>query len=126
MISQFELKRTEISEYQFISFSIDYSRLDEYLSVVADKLKKLHYKGKILFDLAISNGIADDRFYEAYFNGSDFDLHSFYRQKNIPYSVLEISNNFYANNIHFLDNSVLTKPQKFLFKKEIMKNYKLT
>jgi hypothetical protein len=125
MINQFKLEETSISNYRFISLSVDYSRIDEYLDDVANKLRNFHYKGKILFDLVMSNGLSGDRFYEAYFDGGKFDLSSFNKKTDIPSSILDISNNFYIANLDVLDNSVLTKPQKFLFKKLLTRNTKL-
>jgi hypothetical protein len=117
MANQFKLESTNLSNYPFISLSVDYSRIDEYLNEIAGKLSEIQYKGKVLFDLLISNGLSNDRFYEAYFDGCKFDLTSFVKKTDIPPSILDISYEFYINNLHVLDNSVLTKPQKFLFKK---------
>lgn len=122
MINQFELAKTGLPDYSFISLSIDYSRPDEYLYAVADELKELSYKGKVIFDLVISNGLSGERFYEAYFNGCEFDSLSFHRRESVPSSILDISNKFYIRNIHVLDNSVLTKAQKFLFKRALEKH----
>ena len=121
MSNQFELASTNLSTYPFISLSVDYSRLDEYLNAIAEKLRESQYKGKIIFDLLISNGLSSDRFYEAYFDGYKFDLKSFVKKTDVPPSIIDISNNFYNNNLQFLENSVLTKPQKYMFKKP---NYK--
>jgi hypothetical protein len=119
MNSQFKLQQTNIKNYEFVILSVDYARIDEYLDDIANNLKGFSYKGKMLFDLVMSNGLSD-RFYEAYFDGQRFDNKSFIKLTEIPCSIIEISNNFYRDNLFLLDNSVLTKPQKFLFKKSLV------
>lgn len=118
MNNQFELQKTNNESYPFISLSLCYYRVDQYLEDIEDKLVASKYNGKVIFDLVMSNGL-NDRFYEAYFNGRKFDGKSFSAVKNIDDTIESISKNFYLNNISFLENSVLTKPQKFLFKKSL-------
>ena len=103
-----------------IILSKNSARIHDYLIDIQNILKKHHYKGKCIFDLLLSNGIdKNNRFFEAHFNGRYFDLTSFKNIKEINTYVEKTSNSFYANNFDLIDNSILTKPQKFLLKKRL-------
>lgn len=100
------------------------ARIHDYLIEIQNILKKHNFKGQCIFDLLLSNGMdKNNRFFEARFNGIDFDLTSFKNIKEINTYVEKISNSFYANNFDLIDNSILTKPQKFLLKKRLSVNY---
>jgi hypothetical protein len=74
--------------------------------------------GYILFDLLMCNGIDfNNRFFIAFFNGNEIDLNSFKNFKDIPIEMLQECNFFYKNNQQLINDSALTKAQKFLFKK---------
>jgi len=74
-------------------------------------------KGKILFDLLLSHGNNPDRFYEASFDGEKINEESLKAAKSISKTIKRLSMGFYQEQNGFLENSVLSKAQKFLIKK---------
>lgn len=85
------------------------------LNIIEKELNKKQFNGEVCFDLLLSNG-KDDRFIKANYN-SGFDLSSFFPLKDISPSILELCKFFYEENLNLVDNSILTKAQKFLLRK---------
>jgi hypothetical protein len=107
----FEIKIVESYEYQIIVFSKDSSTISDYISDVAKKLSERHYRGHVLFDLLLSNGL-DDRYYVLNFNGNSFDYKTLHKLANTSYQLLNISNRYYKEHIRLLKSSILNKYQK--------------
>lgn len=71
-------------------------------------LKSFKYKGVVLFDLLMSNGLhADNRFIECYFNGETFEWKKI---KVAPVKRVDIHNEYYRNknNIELKKGSILS------------------
>lgn len=103
-------------------YSTNYLRLDEYLEELTIQLKEKTFKGNVMFDLLLSNGMSTNRFVELVFDGQEFDKKSF----KIIKANTEIINNsfdFYNEHTNLLDNGILTKPQKFQVKKRFVPSY---
>jgi len=80
-------------------------------------LKKRGVKGKIIFDLLLSHGNNPDRFYEASFDGEKINEESLKAANSISKTIKKISGKFYREQDQCLENSVLSKAQKFLIKR---------
>jgi hypothetical protein len=81
-------------------------------------LRQIGVNGKILFDLLLSHGNTPDRFFEAVFNGEKISEESLKNIEAISKKIKKISLDFYYSQQHFLENSVLSKAQKFLIRRK--------
>lgn len=106
-------------EYSYISFSLTSERLDDYYQQLEIELENLQAQGNILLDLIVSNGIKYNRFVSLYFDGRKLNLDSYKNITDVTSTIENISNKFYSSHLNVIEDSVLTKPQKFLFKKKI-------
>lgn len=107
----FEIKIVESYEYQIIVFSRDSSTISDYISDVAEKLSERHYKGHVLFDLLLSNGL-EDRYYVLDFNGDSFDYKTLHKLAKTSCQLFNISNRYYKEHIKLLRSSILNRYQK--------------
>lgn len=119
MAQSFYVEKINLESYNIIILSTNSMRIHDYLFDVVKELKKLRFKGNVLFDLLLSNGPSlAGRFFSAFFDGKKFDLSSFKNIKEVETDVEKMSNSFYSTRLDLIDNSVLTKPQKFILKKK--------
>nr|WP_172635717.1 type II toxin-antitoxin system RnlB family antitoxin [Desulfobacter postgatei] len=81
-------------------------------------LMKEEYVGNILLDLLLSNGYDRDRFYEIFFDGKKLNFQTLLNVTKVSEELKQVSGEYYSRNSEILDNSVLTKPQRFLIKKK--------
>lgn len=119
MSKTYHMEKISAGSYPCIIFSTSYISPMDQLETVEDDLKKIGVVGNILFDLLLSHGNTPDRFYEALFNGKKIDINSLKRVESISENIKQICTDFYHNHVHFLKNSILSSPQKFLIKKRI-------
>jgi len=123
MAKYYYIEKLNKEKYPYIIFSKSYiSPIEDIESLELD-LQKIGAKGKIIFDLLLSNGDSPDRYFEADFDGRHLDRKSFRQVNSISKKVKQISNKYYHNNLNLLKNSVLSKAQKFLIKNKIQFNY---
>ncbi|WP_256099389.1 type II toxin-antitoxin system RnlB family antitoxin [Vibrio sp. Scap16] len=102
--------------------SMDFSRLDEYKAHLESELKSLRHKGSVIFDLLLCNGFKKERFYSAYFDGSKIIDSTFTRQENLHPEILKHCSDFYQKNHELVvRNQILTKPQKFMLKRGVVR-----
>lgn len=109
-------KNSNIEEYSFVIFSTSYVSPIERLREIEKELNSL-FKGKVLFDLLLSNGVSSNRYVEAVFNGQNFEYTSFKSLINVEMQLKRESTNFYRNHSEFLENSVLPNAYQYLIKK---------
>jgi hypothetical protein len=119
MNKSYSLSPLNMGPYAYISFSLTSERLDDYYSELENELKQLAVKGKVLLDLLSSNGVKAQRFVSLYFDGNHFSYSSFENIESVSDDIESISHSFYKEHLYAVENSVLTKPQKFLFKKKL-------
>jgi hypothetical protein len=119
--NKYILKELNDQEFGFLSLSIDYTRLDEYLFELEKDLKKRGFKGKLIFDLLMNNGI-NDRYYNAFFNGENFELSSLNFITNLNDKILKTSSEYYLANFNLIQESFMSKQSKFIIKKELQKS----
>lgn len=123
MAKLYHIEKLDKEGYPYIIFSKSYVSPIEVLESLEHELKEIRVKGKIIFDLLLSNGDSPDRYFEADFDGSQIDKKSFRQVNSISNKVKQISNKYYYDRLNLLENSVLSKAQKFLIKKKFQLNY---
>ncbi|NOT85347.1 MAG: hypothetical protein HOP02_11345 [Methylococcaceae bacterium] len=120
MKNQYQLSAFNGEPYKYVSFSVDYSRPEEYLSDVAKELARKKFEGYVLFDLLLCNGLNSQRYVKSYFNGNTFQQDSFIAlsDKELDESVKQFTFKFYSSKNELLENSnLLSRAQKFLVRK---------
>lgn len=112
----FEVKELDSLDYRYLLISKSFlSTLDE-VNYIEDNLRgKL--SGKVVIDLLLSNGLSNNRFVEAYYDGSKFDYSSFRVVNNISETLKIISSEYYKNHPEEVKNSILPNAHKFLILK---------
>lgn len=115
----FHLEYKTVDKYQAAVFSKNYLRLDMYLKEVKCNLKDFGFIGNIIFDLVLTNGL-NNRFFEMFFDGEDFDIKSLKSIKDVSCNVLKASHNYYKKHVECLDNAAMTSKQKELFISELI------
>ena len=123
MNKHFKLLKSSDYEYRYVSVSTDFYRPDDYMEKLETELQKLKYKGKLVFDLLLSNGIKENRYFCAYFDGNKIIVSTFSRMSNIRSTISSLTSDFYRENYNLVSqNHILSKPQKFLIKKGLETN----
>ena len=108
------------TEYKLLVLSVSYvSPFDEIEELEKD-LKEMNFKGVVLFDLILCNGVSPNRFIKAYFDGNSFDSNTFEVVSNIKDDIKLISSSFYKDNNDLIDKGVLSKQHSFLLKKGVI------
>ena len=120
MNSCYKIIKTSIELYPCIVFSTSYINPMDQKDAIEKDLRKIGVKGKILFDLLLSHGNIPDRFFEAIFDGDEISEDSLKSIESISEKIKEISSDFYHSQHDYLENSVLSKAQKFLIKKKAL------
>lgn len=105
--------------YLFLVLSTSYCSPLDYLSDVAESLGQ-ECKGKILFDLLLTNGNSSNRYIEAEFNGLEFDYSSFKIPLSIDLKIKGVSAFFYKNHDQFWSSNIVSNSFKFLLKKGVL------
>lgn len=120
MKKQYQLTAFNGEPYKYVSFSVDYSRPEEYLSDLAKELARKKFEGYILFDLLLCNGLNSERYVKSYFNGKSFQINSFVTlsDKELDITIKQFIFKFYSSKNELLENSnLLSRAQKFLVRK---------
>jgi len=118
MNKSYNLKKISNTECQYIIFSVDYHRIEDYISDLSKELSRRSYSGMVIFDLLLSNGLNSDRYIKAIFDGNKFLLQTMETIDNVDKQIEKISSKFYQCKPEYLENSVLTRAQKFLIKRQ--------
>lgn len=104
-------------------FATDYLRIDDYIKDLEFDLRKINFSGNVFFDLILSNGPKlSGRFFSALFDGENFNISSFKNLSEVTSEILSFVDKYHKEHLEFIDKSILTKPQKFLFKRKLLKN----
>ncbi len=95
-----------------------YYGIDDYISELETELAKRHFRGEIIFDLLLANGLyAKNRFIHSSYYGDriiDFDIIS---TKNVVTKYEKYIKNFYRKNINILNNGILLHKDIAILKK---------
>jgi hypothetical protein len=118
MDSCYQIIKTSVEVYPYMVFATSYVNPMDQKEALEKDLKQIGVNGKILFDLLLSHGNTPDRFFEAFFNGEKISEESLKSTEAISKKIKAISIDFYHSQQHFLENSVLSKTQKFLIRRK--------
>ncbi|MGB5158845.1 MAG: type II toxin-antitoxin system RnlB family antitoxin [Desulfobacterales bacterium] len=118
MSACYKIVKTPDTVYPYIVFATSYLNPLDQKEAIEKDLSRIGVKGKILFDLLLSHGNTPDRFFEAFFNGEKINETSIKNAGIISDLIREISLEFYHKQPQYLENSVLTKAQKFFIKRK--------
>lgn len=116
MSQKYYIKKLPTNDVSVIVYSLSYDSPMNYLSSIEKDLADTGVKGRVCFDLLLSNGNTSDRFYCAFFDGNKITYNSIKKETEIPTEIYEYSLNFYSDKEEYLTNSVLNKAQRFLIK----------
>lgn len=118
MAHRYRIEKLQLNDVSGIIYSLSYDSPMNYLDSIEQELAVHGIKGKVCFDLLLSNGNTTDRFYCAFFDGSKLSSNTLRKESDIPNEIYERSLVFYSDNEECLANSVLNKAQRFLIKKK--------
>lgn len=118
--STYILKKVNNRKFGYLSISLDYTRLDEYLCDIEKDLKRKKFKGKIIFDLLTNNGL-NDRFYQADFDGNRILLGTISNISTLDLGIKKVSSKYYLSNFNLIQQSYISNQSKFLIRKELEK-----
>ncbi len=119
MSKSYRLKKISDREFEYIIFSVDYSRIEDYLSELSQELSGKMRSGAVVFDLLLSNGLSSDRYVSAYFDGRIFHRNTIKPVDSVDDKIKKLSSNFYLRKPEILENGILTRAQKFLLKRQL-------
>ncbi|MEK1828758.1 type II toxin-antitoxin system RnlB family antitoxin [Priestia megaterium] len=107
---------SESAAYGFVIYSVSYVSPIQNLKPIGKELRHVKFKGKVLFDLLLCNGLASNRFIEVEFTGFNFKFDSF-KVIEASEEQREQSARFYKNNEALLNRGILPDAIQFLIKK---------
>ena len=114
------LRKVNNQQYGYLSISLDYSGLDEYICDIEKDLEKKQFRGKVIFDLLTNNGLRD-RFYQADFDGTKILLKTIKNISTLDLKIKKVSSKYYLSNFNLIQQSYISKQSKFLIRKELEK-----
>jgi len=117
MNSFYKIIKTSIDFYPCIVFSTSYMNPMDQKDEIEKDLREIGVKGRILFDLLLSHGNTPDRFFEAIFDGAKISEDSLKSIELLSEKIKGISSDFYHSQQDCIENSVLSKVEKFLIRK---------
>ena len=119
-MKSYSIEKTDDIEYKYIIMSTSHFNPFDERKEIEQILMQNNYKGKILFDLLLKNGLAYNRYIEVFFDGKHFDISSIQPIELVESSIKTFSSQFYKKHSYMLEGSILPKPQQFLIKKGIV------
>jgi hypothetical protein len=114
-------KNNEFNEYQIIGIHEDYILImgTSYegplpkLSLIEKELSSRQYKGRVVFDLLLSNGKSSNRYVSFNFDNNSFDKESFQVLPEVGFDLVEESRKYFEKNKELLNHGVLTDQERF-------------
>lgn len=114
MNALFEISIINSFDNKVLVLSKGANTMSDYISDIAKLLSEKSYRGEVIFDLVLSNGI-EDRYYGVNFNGNSFDLITLNRYTNVSFEILRQSKMYYREHIKLLRSSNLSIYQREQF-----------
>lgn len=93
--------------------SVNYENPLNFIADIERILKKDKREYNIVFDTILASGSFNNRFYTAFYNGSQIEIDSINQTKKIDEKIITIANEYYLKHQDIVDKSILTKLQKF-------------
>lgn len=107
-------------DYHYIIVATSYVNPMDILYDIEYNLENNNYKGNVVFDLLLCNGISANRYIEMYFNGTTFDVAKYKILDDVSIKVKKKVYQYYSQHIELVENSSLPKAQAFLLKKGVL------
>lgn len=115
-----KFKLIELSDNSMLIISTSWDAIDNYLSELTFELNGKFSNSLLVFDLLVKNGLKD-RYYRSQFKEGHIMLNSFEKiaSDSLSKEIIIASNNFFKSNRELIDQSFMTKAQKFMIKREL-------
>lgn len=115
-----KFKLIELSDNSMLIISTSWDAIDNYLSELTFELNGKFSNSLLVFDLLVKNGLKD-RYYISQFREGHIMLNSFEKisSDSLSKEIIIASNNFFKSNRELIDQSFMTKAQKFMIKKQL-------
>jgi hypothetical protein len=107
-------------KYPYVVVATSYVNPVDELYNIENELKYENFRGMIVFDLLLCNGITENRYIEVFFDGFAFDISKYKVLKDIDCDVKKLIYSFYLSNKSMLEYSNLPKAQRFLLEKGVL------
>ncbi|WP_407934866.1 type II toxin-antitoxin system RnlB family antitoxin [Chitinophaga sp. CCNWLW40] len=104
-----------MSNSNCIIFSLNYKRIESFYGEIESKLRSESFLGTIYFDLLLSNGIGNNRFFKAPFRNNKIEKVSRFQGIEKYSRAIARLNTFLIKNNIDLSKGVLTKSQQLNF-----------
>lgn len=91
----------------------------EHIEDVERELTESNIKGLVVFDLLVSHGNKNNRFFSGFFNGDKFSDRMFKSELSSYLIFSELSAPHLKNHVHDINDVLLSKAMKFAIKKGI-------
>lgn len=117
-MTQFTVKKLNSTKYTCIIFCNSFKSPTCWLDSINDELAALNIRGSVIFDLLLVNGNGNRRYAKAKFDGHTLDIAKMQTVVVDP-EVSAASYDYFHNNPHLLDNSILSKATKFMIKMKL-------
>lgn len=114
-MTEYTVKKLINSKYVCIVFCNSFKSPTCWLDSINDELAALNIRGTVIFDLLLVNGSMKRRYATAEFNGHTLDIAKMQTVATDP-DMNAVSYDYFHNNPHLLDNSILGKVTKFIIK----------
>lgn len=118
-MKEYELLSVD-KKYQYIVLATSYVNPIDVLYEIEEDLENKAYRGLVIFDLLLCNGLAKNRYIEVYFNGENFEISRYSNIPDIDIEVKKMIYSFYLHNPNMIENSNLPKAQQYLLQKGII------
>ncbi|MBA3026708.1 MAG: hypothetical protein FP820_09945 [Sulfurimonas sp.] len=107
----------KLNDSTMLILSTSYHSPTEQLNSIEKELIKKKFEGKVLFDMLLSNGNSEQRFFETSFMNNVINLNNIINISNQVDEIKEASRRFYLKHFDLVENShVLSNAAKFLLK----------
>lgn len=98
-----------------------YYSIDDYIFELETELSKRQFRGEIIFDLLLANGLnAKNRFILSYYYGNKIEDFYILNAKNLKTEYRKYINNYYCSNLKLLDNGILHHKDIEILKQELL------
>lgn len=98
----------DINNSTIIVIGKTYCGIDYYISELEIELDRRQFRGEIIFDLLLANGLFNqNRFIQSYYFGNKIINFEVLNIKSIKLEYKRYLNNYYLKNLDILDNGIL-------------------
>lgn len=111
----------DINNSTIIVIGKTYCSIDHYISELEIELDRRQFRGEIIFDLLLANGLYNqNRFIQSYYYGNKINDFEVLNIKSIKIEYKRYVNNYYRENINLLGNGILRSKDIETLKQELL------